>query len=135
MYTGKCLCGQVRYEFDSNPTDVSVCHCSFCRRMTGTAFGVYVKVPGANLQLASGNDNLNSYDVTGKLSMLSCRTCGSYVYATHSDYSEFAYVCLGTLDDDHDIRPGYHEFVGSKANWFEIHDSLPRFEDWSPDDQ
>jgi hypothetical protein len=57
------------------------------------------------------------------------------VYATHSDYSEFAYVCLGTLDDDHNIRPGYHEFVGSKANWFEIHDSLPQFEDWSPDDQ
>lgn len=135
MYTGQCLCGRIRFEFDSSPADVSVCHCSLCRRMTGTAFGVYVKVPAANLNLTDGGEQLNSYAVTDKLSMLSCRTCGSYTYATHSDYAEFAYVCLGSLDDGHDIRPGYHEFVGSKASWFEIHDELPQFEDWSPDDQ
>jgi len=102
--------------------------------MTGTAFGVYARVPAASLNVVSGAARLNSYDVTEKLSMLSCRSCGSYVYATHTDYSEFAYVCLGALDDDHDIRPGYHEFVGSKASWFDIHDSLPQFEDWSNDE-
>jgi len=102
--------------------------------MTGTAFGVYVKVPAANLTLVSGIDQLSSYAVTDKLSMLSCRDCGSYVYATHADYSKFAYVCLGSLDEQDDIRPGYHEFVGSKASWFDIHDSLPQFEDWSTDD-
>lgn len=132
MYTGQCLCGQIRFEFDSQPTDVSICHCSLCRRMTGTAFGVYIKVPAANLTLVSGFDQLNSYAVTDKLSMLSCQNCGSYVYATHADYSGFAYVCLGSLDEQDDFRPGYHEFVGSKANWFEIHDSLPQFEGWSP---
>jgi len=134
MYTGRCLCGQVRFEFDSQPTDVSICHCSLCRRMTGTAFGVYARVPATSLNVISGAAQLNSYDVTEKLSMLSCRNCGSYIYAKHKDYSEFAYVCLGALDDDHDIRPGYHEFVGSKASWFDIHDSLPQFEDWSNDE-
>lgn len=133
MYTGQCLCGQIRFGFDTQPTDISVCHCSLCRRMTGTAFGVYVKIPAANLKLVSSIDSLNSYDVTDKLKMLSCGTCGSYVYATHADYSEFAYVCLGALDDGHEIRPGYHEFVGSKASWYEIHDALPQFEGWSPD--
>lgn len=133
MYSGQCLCSRIRFEFDTQPTDVSICHCSLCRRMTGTAFGAYVKVPTADFNLTSGTDDLNAYDVTDKLSMLSCSCCGSYVYATHADYSEFAYVCLGSLDD-HDIRPGYHEFVGSKASWFEIHDSLPQFEGWSPEE-
>ncbi len=134
MYTGQCLCGQVRFEFDTRPTDVSICHCSLCRRMTGTAFGVYVKVPTTELKLMSGGDQITSYSVTDKLSMCSCQNCGSYIYARHSDYSEFTYVCLGVLDDNADIRPGYHEFVGSKASWFDIHDSLPRFEDWSNDE-
>ena len=133
MYSGHCLCGQVQFEFDSQPTDVSVCHCSFCRRMTGTAFGVYVKVPAGNLNFLSGTEQVTSYDVTDKLSMYSCRNCGSYLYARHADYSEFTYVCLGAVDDNDDIRPGYHEFVGSKASWFDIHDSLPQFEDWSPE--
>jgi len=102
--------------------------------MTGTASVGQIQVRGRNLDV-DGGEQFNSYAVTDKLSMLSCRACGSYTYATHSDYAEFAYVCLGSLDDGHDIRPGYHEFVGSKASWFEIHDELPQFEDWSPDDQ
>lgn len=134
MFTGHCLCSQVRFEFDTQPTDVSICHCSLCRRMTGTAFGVYVKVPVAGLKFVSGTEQITAYDVTEKLGMFSCRSCGSYLYAKHSDYSDFAYVCLGTVDDHDDIRPGYHEFVGSKASWFDIHDSLPQFEGWSPDD-
>ena len=134
MSTGHCLCKQVQFEFDTRPTDVSICHCSLCRRMTGSAFGVYVKVPAANLTFVSGAEKITAYDVTEKLSMLSCRSCGSYLYAKHSDYSDFAYVCLGALDDQDDIRPGYHEFVGSKASWFDIHDSLPQFEGWSPDE-
>ena len=134
MYTGHCLCKQVRFEFDTQPTDVSICHCSLCRRMTGTAFGVYVKVPALNLTIASGAEQITAYNVTDKLSMCSCRGCGSYLYAKHSDYSDFVYVCLGAVDDHGDIHPGYHEFVGSKAGWFEIHDSLPQFEGWSPDE-
>jgi len=134
MFTGHCLCGHVKFEFDAQPTDVSVCHCSLCRRMTGSAFGVYVKVPAVNLNLMSGADQITAYDVTEKLTMCSCRRCGGYLYAEHSDYSEFTYVCLGAVNDHDGIHPGYHEFVGSKASWFDIHDSLPQFEDWSPDE-
>lgn len=102
--------------------------------MTGTAFGVYVKVPATELNVTADDDQLIAYEVTDKLRMFSCRNCGSYLYADHSDYAEFAYVCLGTLDDSGDIRPGYHEFVGSKASWYEIHDSLPQYEGWSDAD-
>jgi hypothetical protein len=33
---------------------------------------------------------------------------------------------MGTLDDDPGILPLCHEFVGSKAPWYEINDSLPQ---------
>jgi hypothetical protein len=38
MYTGHCLCGHCRFEFEAPDRDVNICHCSLCRRMTGTAF-------------------------------------------------------------------------------------------------
>lgn len=39
---------------------------------------------------------------------------------------------VGTLDDDPASRPARHIFVGSKAPWFEITDTLPRFEGQAP---
>lgn len=134
MLTGYCLCKNVRFGFETKPTDVSVCHCSLCRLMTGSAFGVYAKVSDVELTLTNGADHLKSYDVTDKLSTQFCQVCGSTLFARHADYPSFVYVSLGAMAEGSDIRPMYHEFVGSKAGWFDIQDSLPKFEEWSDSD-
>lgn len=131
MFTGNCLCERVRFEFESTPTDVSICHCSICRKTTGTAFGTYVKVAATDFKLTRGADELVSYEVTENLATHFCRVCGSTVHATHAEYPGFVYVSLGAMSEDSGIRPMYHEFVGSKASWYEIHDSLPQSEEWS----
>jgi len=131
MISGNCLCGTVSFEFESKPTNVSICHCTICRRTTGSAFGAYVKVADADLTLSGGADRLETYSVTDKLGTRFCRVCGSTVFARHADYPGFTYISLGTIDDEAGIRPMYHEFVGSKAAWFDIRDSLPQFREWS----
>ena len=131
MFTGYCLCNNVRFGFETKPIDVSVCHCSLCRLMTGSAFGVYAKVSDAELTLTNGADDLNLYDVTVKLSTQFCQVFGSTLFARHADYPGFVYISLGAMAEGSDIRPTYHEFVGSKAGWFDIQDSLPKFEEWS----
>ena len=99
--------------------------------MTGSAFGAYVKVSKADLTLIHDADELSSYGVTGKLSTRFCQVCGSTIYASHADHPGFVYVSLGTMTEGSDIHPTYHEFVGSKASWYDIQDSLPKFEEWS----
>lgn len=99
--------------------------------MTGSAFGTYAKVSDAELSLSSGAGNLISYAVTDKLRTQFCRVCGSTLFARHADYPGFVYVSLGAMAENSGIRPAYHEFVGSKADWFDIQDSLPKFEEWS----
>ena len=131
MFTGNCLCNQIRFGFKTKSTNISICHCSICQHTTGSAFGAYVKVSEVDLTLIDGADHLCSYKVTDKLSTRFCRVCGSTVFASHADHSGFVYVSLGTMTEGSDMRPTYHEFVGSKASWFDIHDSLPKFEEWS----
>ncbi len=128
MYTGHCLCERVRFGFDSKPTDVSACHCSICRRITGSAFGTYVQVSEAELTLSCGAEELSDYEISDKSSTQFCRNCGSTLFARHADYPKSVYVYLGAIDEGANIRPMYHEYVGSKASWFEILDSLPQFE-------
>ena len=131
MFEGNCLCRKVRFGFESKPDNVSICHCSICRLTTGSAFGVYAKVSNTEFKLIDGADHLRSYNVTENLSTHFCRDCGSTVFATHVEYPGSTYVSLGAMQEDSGIRPAYHEFVGSKASWFEIEDSLPKFEEWS----
>ncbi len=94
--------------------------------MTGSAFGAYAKVSAAELTLSNGSDHLSSYAVTNKLSTQFCQVCGSTLFARHADYPGFVYISLGTIAEGSDIHPTYHEFIGSKADWFEIADELPQ---------
>ncbi|MDP3494873.1 MAG: GFA family protein, partial [Hyphomonadaceae bacterium] len=47
MRTGGCLCGRVRYHCGDEIGPVNYCHCPDCRRSTGSAFNVGVRVPAA----------------------------------------------------------------------------------------
>jgi len=53
------------------------------------------------------------------------KVCGSSLFTLRRDLGR-AHVRLGTVDGDPGVRPSLHAFVGSKAPWFEITDSLPR---------
>ena len=56
-----------------------------------------------------------------------CRTCGSPLPAELAG-SPFVVLNAGVLDDDPGTRPFRHAFVGQKACWHELTDSLPRFD-------
>ena len=45
-------------------------------------------------------------------------------------------VCIaaGGIDGDPGVRPSRHIFVGSKAPWYEITDTLPQHQEFPPDD-
>ena len=53
--------------------------------------------------------------------------CGSSLGGRDDRWPDFIVVNAGTLDDDPGTRPLYHIYVGSKAPWFMITDSLTQF--------
>jgi hypothetical protein len=51
---GQCHCGQIRYEAEIDPDNVSVCHCTDCQTLTGTAYRVSAPAPAASLVFLTG---------------------------------------------------------------------------------
>src|SRR5437762_3351156 len=62
MLTGRCLCGGVRYEIDGEIGSVVCCHCSQCRRASGTAFATNASVRAEHFRLIAGQDLLTEYE-------------------------------------------------------------------------
>jgi hypothetical protein len=127
---GKCLCGAMRYEVDGPLFDVGNCHCSMCRRFSGAAFGSYARIDPEKFRWLSGQELLSVYESSPGKGWAFCRVCGSSLgVPTGGKLSDLA---LGLLDGDPGIRPAEHIFVGSKADWYEITDTLPQHQEWAP---
>jgi hypothetical protein len=123
---GKCLCGAVHYAVADEFTYAANCHCSNCRRATGSAFKPFAGIERAKLRLPQGDGNLMIFgDETGHDAH--CKICGSLLYSVVRD-GAFVHVAMGTLVDEPAIRPSAHIFVGSKASWFTITDDLPQYD-------
>ena len=55
---GACQCGKITYEAEIDPQDVSICHCTDCQRLTGTAYRVTVSTQRGQFQITSGEPKL-----------------------------------------------------------------------------
>lgn len=125
---GKCLCGSVSYEVEDAFRYALNCHCSQCRRATGSAFKPFAGIETEKLQVVTGAESLGTFGDEGGQDRF-CSKCGSLLYSVVRD-GAWVHVTLGTLVDAPAIRPSAHIFVGSKAPWFEITDTLPQHEEF-----
>jgi hypothetical protein len=125
MLSGKCFCGAVAYTVADEFLYAMNCHCSNCRRTTGSAFKPFAGIERAKLSLTQGEDDRLVYG-DDKANDTHCRRCGSLLYSVVRG-GAFVHVALGSLVDAPSIRPSRHIFVGSKAPWFTITDDLPQY--------
>lgn len=126
---GQCGCGAVRYTVADQFRYALNCHCSDCRRTTGSAFKPFAGIERPKIELTQGQENVLIFGDTAANHDVHCKVCGSLLYSVVSE--GVAHVTLGTLVDTPSIRPTAHIFVSDKAPWFEITDGLQQFaEHW-----
>ena len=122
---GSCLCGAVHYAVVDQFLYAANCHCSNCRRATGSAFKPFAGIERHKLALTKGAEQVMIYGGEDGHDA-HCRACGSLLYSVVRDRG-FVHVAMGTLIEDPSIRPTAHIFVGSKAPWDTITDDLPQY--------
>ncbi len=128
MYQGCCLCGAVHYEVQGELGAIGVCHCKRCRKSNGTAFNAVVPVRTQDFHLQSGQEALKEYTSSPGVHRVFCGVCGSPLYSRRDAQPELLRLRLGTLDTPVSGKPAAHIFVADKAEWYEIHDDAPKYE-------
>ena len=125
--TGGCLCGGVRYEITGPMIRAGHCHCSRCRRHSGTAVCTQGRVLQEHFKLVRGDELLSTYRTEGHAAKVFCSICGSSLFGGSWPDGPEVSIRLGSFDGDPGIRPQCHTFVDSRASWDEICDDLPRY--------
>lgn len=125
MIQGSCFCGTVRFEIQGELPDLYQCHCSLCRKVTGSSANAATTVPREAFHWTGGREVVRSFVRSTGYRNDFCSTCGSSV--PNLDRSgDGVWVPVGLLDTPTAARVTKHVFVASKAEWDEIGGSAPQ---------
>lgn len=129
--TGSCLCRKVKLQVPDEFQLMGNCHCSECRKFSGSAFATAGVIDFDDLKITEGQEHISYYHKTADTDLGFCRHCGSSLFSKKLKTRKYN-LRLGILDDCPTQRPTFHIYVGSKAGWYEITDELAAYEGRPP---
>ena len=132
MYSGKCLCGTVNINITGEISDIIHCHCSLCRKNSGTAYATNGFINTADFEITSGKSCLTVFSYKPGRKRHFCTKCGSPVFSSNDQDPNRLRIRLGIITSDIAERPISHNFVTSKANWEDLDAELPRYDAFEP---
>jgi len=130
---GSCLCGAVKYEASGEPKRFYHCHCSRCRKATGTGHASNMFLQPGTLKWLSGDEQIRAFKVpeAQRFTSTFCATCGGRL-PRQAQGTDIVMIPAGSLDGEAPIQPQARIFYGSRANWSCGGDGLPVFEAYPP---
>lgn len=132
MYQGSCLCGSITLTITGTISDIIHCHCSLCRKSTGSAFATNGFVQTNDLVITKGQEMLQSFELRPGKKRHFCRQCASPIFSDNAAEPTRVRLRLGILDSAITEKPISHNFVSSKANWDSLDCTLPHYDGHEP---
>ena len=125
---GGCLCGTVRYELKSEPSDAGWCHCRTCQLNSGSPAMAFATVPAGDFRCDQGEDRVASFESSKFGRRYFCGSCGTPLYVQMTSQPDTLDFSLATLDEPDAVVPGFHIFYASRIAWAPAGDALPRYD-------
>lgn len=95
IYRGRCHCGSVQFEIETDLTQATQCNCSICTRKGA----LHHRVPAERFRLLAGADSLTLYQAGEKLAKhWFCKVCGIHPYSNPRAAPEMFAVNIRCLD-------------------------------------
>lgn len=129
MLEGGCYCGEVRFQATGKPLRVMHCHCTICRRTSGSAVVTWITFPVSEFKWTKGTPT--GLKSTQPATRNFCSKCGTHMAFTIDGAKELD-ITVGSLDDPNAFAPMYHIFNDTRLPWMKLHDGLPTYDDWGP---
>ena len=123
---GSCFCGDVSFEVKLDKVEAYHCHCSICRKVTGSKFNTAFTTSADDFKWTSKTEGIKVFQKNEQgFRNFFCSNCGCTVPNRYQEVN--FWVPAGLIDDMDCIEVTKHIFVESKADWDEITDDLPQF--------
>ncbi len=130
---GECLCGSVQFEVTGGLKNLYQCHCSLCRKVTGSAANAATFVARDMFEFLAGEEIISSYKKSSGYRSDFCSSCGSPV-PNQIGETDLYWVPAGLFESTDDMSVVVHLHMASAANWDvstrngELFDHAPDFD-------
>ena len=104
------------------------CHCSQCRKVSGTNGNAIFLVGAKRFDWLSGGDHTEKFSLPSGWSVTRCQTCGSPLPRSYD--GKQVWVTAGLMDDPIETDIQRHIFCGSRADWDTESPSSEGFEEF-----
>ncbi|CDG54837.1 MULTISPECIES: GFA family protein [Halomonadaceae] len=128
---GECLCGEIKFEIEGELPNFYQCHCSLCRKATGSASNTATFVKADSFRWHSGQSKISTFQKPTGYRNDFCSVCGSLVPNQLRD-TELVWVPAGLLNDETVSQISIHLHLSSSASWASESDGCVRL-DGGPD--
>jgi hypothetical protein len=127
---GNCHCGEISYEAEVDPDALSLCHCTDCQMITGSAFRANIPAPASHFVLKSGTPK--SYIKTAESGnhrrQVFCGNCGTHLYACAVENPQSYMLRAGTITQRAALKPHRQIWRRSALGWVDTIAALPASE-------
>jgi hypothetical protein len=117
---GSCHCGKLAFEAEVDPARVTICHCTDCQTLSGTAFRVSVPAAAASFRVTAGEPKIyvKMADSGSRRAQGFCGDCGTPIYATTADVPPTVYALrVGALKQRGELVPRRQIWHRSALAW------------------
>jgi hypothetical protein len=114
---------------------VSVCHCTFCQRRTGSAFAILAVFKEDQVELRG--DTISVFEHRSDESNLSlrlefCNRCSTTVAVRLERFPGARGIFVGTFDNPNWVKIERHIWTRSAQHWVVFPENMERFEKSTP---
>lgn len=129
-FSGRCLCGAIRFNVSAKPLLEANCHCDDCRRATGSPYGALAFIPEASLDIEGDTPGSYSHssDRGSEMEKLFCPTCGSQLFTRNRARVGMVGIRIGAIDDASWFKPSVNVYRSRALPSTPIDEEINSFE-------
>jgi len=116
---GSCHCGSVKYEAIVDPARTTICHCTDCQNLTGSAYRVSIAANEGSFRLATGRPAVyvKVGDSGSRRAQAFCSNCGSPLYTYDADNPKTYGLRVGCIAERAALVPRRQKWCRSALAW------------------
>jgi len=120
-----CACGAIRFEVRGAPLNAAICHCSQCKKITGSPMFMAPAFKKADVVMERGEPKWFESSDIAKRGF--CENCGSSLFFKFNN-TDTIDVLIGAFDNPGGIQPTDHLWVSNKLPWLDVDESMPLYQ-------